>query len=146
MAIAPDRCLDRAAQRPRPPDDERQVLTHELPRLHELLQTPVRFRRPGDDEQSRGVAIEPVHDAVPFRLVSAFDVVREQAVHERAARMARRWVDDETRRLVDDEQMLVLVRDYEIHLLRLERGRARRRRLEVELLPALELVALQARA
>src|SRR6266436_895076 len=41
MAIAPDRCLDRAAQRARPPDDECQVLARELSRLYELLQAPV---------------------------------------------------------------------------------------------------------
>ena len=53
---------------------------------------------------------------------------------------------DETRRLVDDEQMLVFIWDDEIHLLRLERARRCGRRLELELLPALELVALRPRA
>jgi hypothetical protein len=53
---------------------------------------------------------------------------------------------DKTRRLVDDEQMLVFVRNDEIHLLRLERARRYGRRLELELLPALELVTLRTRA
>jgi hypothetical protein len=42
--------------------------------------------------------------------------------------------------------MLVLIGNDEIHLLRLERARPWGRRLELELLPALELVALRARA
>ena len=39
----------------------------------------------GDDEQARRVAVEPVDDARPVRLVPALDVVGEQPVHERAA-------------------------------------------------------------
>ena len=146
VAVAPDRSVDRAAQRARPSGDERDVLARERARLHELLQPAVRLGRAGDDEQPRRVAVEPVHDAGPLRLVSTFDVVGEQPVHERPARVPGRRMHDETRRLVDDEQMLVLVRHDEIHLLRLERARRCGRRLELELLPALELVALRARA
>ena len=43
--------------------------------------------------------------------VAARDVVLEQAVDERAARVPRRRVHDEACRLVDDEQVLVLVGD-----------------------------------
>ncbi len=146
VAIAPDRGLDRAAPRARPSDDKRQILPRELACLHELLQPPVRIWRPGDDEQAGCVAVEPVHDARPLGLVSPFDVVREQSVHECPSRMSRRGMYHEPGRLVDHEQVLVLIRNDQIHLLRLERARPRGRRLEFELFPAFELVALRTRA
>jgi hypothetical protein len=52
-------------------------------------------------------------------------------------------VDDHPGRLVDDEQVLVLVRDRKVDGLRDERRR-RRGWLELDLLPALEPVALRA--
>jgi hypothetical protein len=55
-------------------------------------------------------------------------------------------MDDEPRRLVDDEEVLVLVRDVQVHRLRLERRHRRLRGLELELLAAGELVALLPRA
>jgi len=70
--------------------------------------------------------------------------VREQAVHERAALVSCARVDDDTRWLVDHEQVLVLPDDVEIHLL----GRKRAGlggQLDDDLLPALEPVALRAR-
>ncbi len=95
VAVAADRRLDRAAPRPRPPDDERDVLTRECTRVHELLKAPVRLRRARDDEQPRGVAVEPVHDPGPVGLLPALDVVGEQPVHERSGRMPGRRMDDE---------------------------------------------------
>ena len=55
-------------------------------------------------------------------------------------------MNDEARRLVDDQQVLVLVRDGEIHRLGLERALRRGGRLELDLLAADELVALQPHA
>ena len=42
VPVAADRSVDRPATRPRPPDDERDVLARELARLHEVLEPPVR--------------------------------------------------------------------------------------------------------
>jgi hypothetical protein len=49
---------------------------------------------------------------------------------------------DEAGRLVDDDEVLVLVGDAEVHCLRLELSSATLRRLELELLAAGEPVAL----
>ena len=63
---------------------------------------------------------------------------------ERAAGVSRRGVNDHACRLVDDEEVLVRVRDRELGQCdgRLRRGR--HRRLDLDLLPARELVALPA--
>jgi hypothetical protein len=68
----------------------------------------------------------------------------EERLHQRPARVAGRGVDDDPGRLVDDEEVLVLVGDPERHLLRLQRSGGRRR-LELDRLAAREPVALGAR-
>ena len=55
-------------------------------------------------------------------------------------------MDDDAGGLVDDQQVLVLVGDPEVHLLRLQRGRNFRRQLDLELLTALQAVALRSHA
>src|SRR5579884_3087859 len=144
VAVAADRRFDRPATRARAADDEREVLPFERTPADERLQAPVRLRRPRDDEQTRGVAIEPVHDSRPLGLLAARRVVRDEAVDERAARVPGRRVHDEAGGLVDDEEVLVLVGNRELHLLRLDAGRRSLRRLELELLPAGKAVALDA--
>ena len=103
----------------------------------------MRLVRAGDDEQAGGVAVEPVDDPRPV-LVAAGHVVSEQAVHERPALVARPGMNDDAGRLVDDEQVLVLPDDVEIHLLGLERA-GLGGELDDDLLPALEPVALRPR-
>jgi hypothetical protein len=83
-----------------------------------------------------------VHDPRPLG-VAARDAVVEQRVDERPLLLARARVDDRPGRLVDDEQVLVLIGDSEVDRLR-DEGRGRRGRLELDLLPALEPVALRA--
>ncbi len=101
----------------------------------------MRLLRAGDDEQPGGVAVEAVDDPRPV-LVAAGGVVREQAVHERPALVPRARVDDDAGGLVDDEQVLVLPDDVEVHLLGGERA-GLGRKLDDDLLPALEPVALR---
>ncbi len=54
-------------------------------------------------------------------------------------------MDDDAGRLVDDEQVLVLVGDPQVDVLRNELGRLRLGQLDVDRLPALQLPALDSR-
>ena len=83
-------------------------------------------------------------DARPFIELSSRDAAREQRMHERAARMARRRMDDEPGRLVNDQQMLVFVGDPQVALLGLERDGLPLRRVDLDRLAAREPVALGA--
>ena len=143
-AVAADRGLDRAAQGARPAAHERQIGALELVAADEPLQASVRFLRARDDEQARRVAVEAVDDARPLR-VAAGGAVLQQAVHERPARVAGRRVDDDARRLVDDEQVLVLPGDAQVDVLGHQLRLGALGRLELELLPAGDPVALRAR-
>ena len=102
----------------RPAADERQVGALELAAADERGEAPVRLLGAGDDEQPRGVPVEPVDDARPPGL-AAGDEAGEQ-VDERPAGAAGAGMDDQPGRLVDDGQVLVLPGD--------PRRRARRRR------------------
>jgi hypothetical protein len=66
----------------------------------------------------------------------------DQAVHERPRRVADPRMDDEPRRLVDDQQVLVLPGHAQVHGLGLERSCVRRE-LDEDVLPALEAMALR---
>src|SRR5881397_819794 len=76
--------------------------------------------RARDDEKARGIAVEPMDDAGPLRLLAARDRVAEEAMDKRAARVSRGRVDDDPGRLVDDEQVLVFISDAEVEVLGLE--------------------------
>ena len=68
------------------------------------------------------------------------------ALDERAGRVPGAGVDDEPGRLVDDEQVLVLVGDPEVERLgRSSAGSAIAARIELDLLPAAQPVALRPR-
>ena len=122
--------------------DEREVAPLELSLPNELLEPLVGLVRAGYDEQARGVAVEPVDDSGPV-LVPAGGPAGE-AVDERPGRVAGAWMNDDARRLVHDEQVLVLVGDAELDVLGLDLPRRLRRKLDLKLLPALEAVALRA--
>src|SRR5580692_622762 len=86
----------------------------------ELGQTPMRRVRLGDDEKSRRVLVEPVHDPGPLDPADtrqARSAMSDEGVHQRAGRMAWRRMDDEPSWLVDDDQMLVLVDDGKLDVL-----------------------------
>ena len=84
-------------------------------------------------------------DPRPLGLLPTRDRVPEQSVDERPAPVARRGMDDDPGRLVDDEEVLVLVGDPKLHRLGLEPARCRARRLELDRLPAAQPEALRAR-
>ena len=109
-AVAPEGRVDPAAAGPRATDDERGVMTLEGVFPHELLQPPVGLFGARDDHQPGRVAIETMDDAGTIG-VAARDVVLEQGVDERAARVPRRRMHNQACRLVDNDQVLVLVGD-----------------------------------
>src|SRR6266581_822598 len=133
-AVASDRGLDAPGTRTRMPAYERQVFAFERPPLHERLQLPVRLVGARDDHQPRRVAVEAMHD--PAARLPAAGSDSDESVHERAACMPGGGMHNESRRLVDDEQVFVLERDAQVELLGLDRLRSRGL-LEFDLLPAL---------
>ena len=75
----------------------------------------------GDDEQSRRVLVDAVDDAGPRDPADPRQpagAVVEQRVDHRAVEVARRRMDDEPGRLVDDEQVVVLEDDRQRDVLR----------------------------
>ena len=142
-AVAADRRLNPAGAGARLAADERDVLAFELAVADEVLQTFVRLLGAGDDEQPRRVAVEAVDDARTVRLASRGAVLDER-LRERAAGVPCAGVHDDARRFVDDEEVLVRVRDAEVGGRRLV-GRLRTLgQLERDLLPGLNAVALGA--
>ena len=102
--------------------------------LHCAASAAVRAVVLRDDQHARGVLVEPVHDAGPQLAADAGEIpaVVKQRVHERSTRVAGRRMHDQTRGLVDDDQVRVLVQDDERDRLRPRRppapARARSRR------------------
>ena len=102
----------------------------------------MRLFRAADDEKPRRVAVEPMHDPRTVGLGSTSDRVAEKLVYQRAGSVAGRWVHDEAGRLVDDQQVLVLMHHPGAQLLRLEGGRLHVE-VDIDALPAREAVALR---
>ena len=67
----------------------------------------------GDHHQPRRAAVETMHDPGPLLAADAAEIVDvvQQRVDQRAARMARRRMDDHPRGLVDHDEVVVLVED-----------------------------------
>jgi hypothetical protein len=77
-----------------------------------LAQAAMRRVILGDDEQSRRSLVEAVHDAGaldPADAGQAFPAMGDQRVDKGTACVPRRWVHDEMRGLVDDDQVVVFV-------------------------------------
>ena len=116
----------------------------ELAALDELLQLLVRLVRARDDHQPGRVAVEAVDDSRPL-LLPARGAGERERMRERAAGVAGRRMDDDSGRLVDDEQMLVRVRDRQFRRRDIRNRRGRGPRRELDPLPTRELVALAER-
>ena len=110
--VAADRRVDRPRSRRRVTVDQRQVLAAQPPRGDQRLQRAVDRVALGDDQQTRGVAVEAMDDSGPPRLLAA-GRAPVQRLRERAGAVPAGGVDDDAGRLVDDEQVLVLVGDRE---------------------------------
>jgi len=111
--VAADRCLDATTPGARPTADEREIFTFHRAPAEQALQAAVRLLGAGNDQEAGGVAVEPMDDARPLGLRTSADAT-EQTLHQRAARMPRRRVNDEPSRLVDHQDVLVLVRESEL--------------------------------
>src|SRR5918999_608880 len=99
-----------------------------------------------DHQQPRRVTVEPVHDSGPLGLLPTLDLPAEKPMDEGPGAVTGGRVHDHAGRLVDDEEMLVLVRDAKIELLWLEFRGGAPGDVAPEPLPAHEPVALRAGA
>ena len=70
-----------------------------------------------DDEQAAGVLVEPVHDPRTGD-VRELRRVMQQRIGKRCVPVAAARMNDQTRRLVDHQQRVVLVNDDKVHRLR----------------------------
>ena len=104
-SIVPARAAGRPSTSARYSRVIRALLQHRLERLVGLLAAC-------HHEQPGRVAVEAVHDPGAVRLVAA-DRAARQRLDERPARVPARRMHDHARRLVDDQQVLVLVGDVE---------------------------------
>ena len=109
-AVAADRRLDPPAPRARPASNEREVLALERAPPNEALQPAECLLAPRHHEQTRRVAVEAVDDARALRR-PAGRTAAAQRPRERSPRAAGPGMDDDTRWLVDDQQVLVLPGD-----------------------------------
>src|SRR5664280_3604536 len=134
-AIASDRRLDRSLARTRPAAHQRQILALDLAPAHEPAQPEKGRFAAGHDHQPRGVAVEPVDDAGPLGRLSPARSVCDQSVRQRPGRSAGARMNRDAGRLIDYEQVLVLVDESERSLLARER-RVWRRRLVLDRLAA----------
>ena len=116
LRVAPDGRLDPADRRGDAALHQRQVGLADAARLELGHQRRLGGVVAGDDQQARGVAVEAVDDARPRDARDAAVVVaaRQQGVDERAPPVPGRRVDDQAGRLVDDQQVVVLVDDLDL--------------------------------
>ena len=140
--VTTDRSLDPARARSRRPFHEREVAPLDLTPANRLLKSLVRGVGPRDDEQAGSVAVEAVDNSRPI-LVTAGRVEGEQPVDERAGVVTRTGMNHDAGGLVDNEQVLVLPCDAEVHLLGDKRCRVCRQ-LDEDVLPTCQPMAFGA--
>jgi hypothetical protein len=109
-AVAADRGRDSPGARPQCAAYERGVAPLDPALPDRVREAAVRLLRAGGREKPRGVAIEAMDDARSIRVASG-GAEREKPLRQRAASTLARGMDDQTGRLVHDEQVLVLVGD-----------------------------------
>ena len=111
VRIASDRPLDRAARVLRNAVHEPEIFAFDAPRLHRDAQRRQRFGRLGYDQQSRGIAVEPMHESGAQRIAGQRADVREQRVDQRAARRTVRRMRHHPGGLIDHQEIVVLIHD-----------------------------------
>jgi hypothetical protein len=143
VPVTADWGVDRPAPRPRPAGDEREILPRQRPTAYKPLQPLVGLLRARHDEQPRRVAVETVDDAGAI-LLPALCAGRGESLRERASGVSGGGMDHHAGGLVDDQEVLVRIRDGELGRRGGRLRRSRYRRLDLDLLSARELVALAA--
>ncbi|GMA77392.1 hypothetical protein GCM10025880_38090 [Methylorubrum aminovorans] len=96
----------------------------------------------GHDEQAACILVETVDDARPAHATDpgqAYAAMGDQPVHESAILVPRRGMHDESRRLVDDDEILVLMDDRQRQRLALGLGGTRHRNADIDPAPARDL-------
>jgi len=112
MNVAPDRRVDPTPGLDDPPD-ERHVFLLDFP----IVKLPGQFLVGaivfGDDHQSRGPAIEPVHDSRPCFPAYATEIlyVMQQRIHDGSSRMAGSRVNHHPRGFIEDHDVGIFVDD-----------------------------------
>jgi hypothetical protein len=122
--ITPDRLLHDPPLRFRRPVDESEILLSHLIRVPGLGKAPVGHVVLGHDHDSAGVLIEPVHDAGTDLSADPAEAVEmeKESVDQGGVAMSGSRMNDESRRLLDDCEILILIKDMEGKLLRLDAG------------------------
>ena len=127
--VAADRQVHGAAGLRRAPVDHRQISLACAPPGELAGQRQMRVRRLCEDDDSRGLLVQPMDHARPHRLVregvTQPVAVAEHAVQEGAGAVARPRVGHHAGRLVQDDSVAVLMEDRQLHLLRYRRQRLR---------------------
>jgi hypothetical protein len=131
--IPSDRRLDPATWPLGYPGDDREVAAGHLPGGEGCGQADEGLLRGRDEQQPRGVTVEPVDDAGTVALGPRRqrDTGRLEGLHEGAVGMASTGVDDQPGRLGDHEQVLVAVPDRRQRWWRRSRRRCRRDHLHL---------------
>ena len=114
--VIPGRCAQPRSGRVRRAADHREIAPLEVVRGELRRQPLVRRVGLGDDQQPRGVLVDPVHDARPEPPADARQraaAMVQQRVHQRPVGRARRRMHHQPGGLVDDDEVGVLVDDVE---------------------------------
>ena len=115
--IAADRSVDPPRTRARTALHEPEVAAFDLSRADRLLQRVEGDYRTRHDEEARGVAIKSMDDSRTIGIVAAGCSERHELSRERARGGTGAGMHRHARRLVDDDEVLVLVGDPDGHRL-----------------------------
>ena len=127
--IAPDRALDIPGGRVGQAPGQGEIGTIQVARGESRRQGGQRLLGFGDHHHAGGVLVQPVHDAGPAFAADAGQGVAamgQQRVDEGAVQVARRRMHDQPSRLVEHDQVAVLIQYGKVDRLRLGLCRHRR--------------------
>ena len=116
-----ERSIDRALRCLRNAFHDRQITPVDRVGGKLLGETFVRDVGLGDDQQTRRILVDPMDDSRPRHAADprqAATAVVQQGVDQRAVGISGGRMDDQSRRLVDDQQMFVLEHDPQRNILR----------------------------
>jgi hypothetical protein len=98
----------------------------------------------GDHQQAGSVLVEPVHDARPLDPADAgkaFAAMSDQRVNQGPRFMPRAGMHHQAIRLVDDDQVVVLIDDIKRDILALRLRGDRRRHVDCDRIPATDMIS-----